>query len=208
MLDRDGIKGLNLRGLADQLGGGLGSVYWYVKGKDELVLLACEELLGRALVAAQVDDEHAEVPPLDRIRQVALAAFDQMDRHPWLAAQVQLFGGELRNGLRLWEHLGRPLAELGLTPHDQFNGSTAVRGYVVGVASEMAAQDQGVDPDLTQAEQLTAIVDVWRGPEFDDLPWIRSMADQLVAHDDRTQFIAGLDLLLDGLRRQVPTESD
>ena len=49
LLDRDGVAGLTLRGLAAELGGGLGSVYWHVAGKEALVDLAIDAVLGRAL---------------------------------------------------------------------------------------------------------------------------------------------------------------
>src|SRR6478735_8163966 len=48
LLDRDGVPGLTLRRLAAELGGGLGSVYWHVAGKEALVDLAIDAVLGRA----------------------------------------------------------------------------------------------------------------------------------------------------------------
>ena len=89
MLDRDGTSGLTLRGLAAELGGGLGSIYWYVAGKAELLDLACDTLIGRALTA---DD--APMPPMEveldtddavvleaaaTVRRISLALFAQMD---------------------------------------------------------------------------------------------------------------------------------
>lgn len=231
MLDRAGPRGLTLRGLAAELGGGLGSIYWYVEGKDELLELACDELVGRSLVAAGVDDpplEQAEVsaerlpevpdPPMEvdlgdadpatvqavrGVRRIALALFQQMEAHPWLAAQTQLSGADRRNGLLLWEHVGRPLGELGLPPRLQFHGSTAIMGYVLGVGSEMSAQDLRADLSRSKEEQLDAIVEGWQQPAYDGLTWIRSMGDQFRRHDDLAQFAAGLDLLLLGLVQQA-----
>ncbi|GAA4076564.1 TetR/AcrR family transcriptional regulator [Nocardioides kongjuensis] len=213
MLDRDGTSGLTLRGLAAELGGGLGSIYWYVAGKAELLDLACDTLIGRALTA---DD--APMPPMEveldtddavvleaaaTVRRISLALFAQMDEHPWLAAQSRLGGADRPNALRVWEQVGRALAAMGLSPRQQFHGSTAITGYVVGVAAEMSAQDDAVDPTLSQEEQLDRIVERWQGEAYDDLPWIRSMADQFRRHDDLAQFAAGLDLLVLGLVRQA-----
>ncbi len=218
MLDAHGVRGLTLRGLAAELGGGLGSIYWYVSGKYELLELACDELIGRALDAADTEERLVPSPPMEvdlgtddeavldavrSLRRVGLALFDQMDRHPWLAAQAQLGGAERSNGLRVWESMGRPLAAMGLTERQQFHGSTALTGYVVGVAAEMSLQDRAADPDLPKGEQLDLVVGRWQSPDYDDFPWIRSMTEQFRGHDDIVQFAAGLDLLLLGLVRQA-----
>lgn len=217
VLDELGVRGLTLRGLAAELGGGLGSIYWYVSGKDELLDLACDELIGRALDAADAEDLAVPSPPMEvdlgtddqavlgavrSLRRVGLALFDQMDRHPWLAAQAQLGGADRSNGLRVWESMGRPLAAMGLTARQQFHGSTALTGYVVGVAAEMSLQDRAADPDLTKDEQLDLVVERWQSADYDDFPWIRSMTEEFRRHDDTVQFAAGLDLLLLGLVRQ------
>ena len=216
MLDREGPGGLTLRGLAAELGGGLGSIYWYVAGKAELLDLACDTLIGRALAAAETSD--VPTPPMEvelatddpaileaaaTVRRISLALFAQMDEHPWLAAQSQLGGADRPNGLRFWEQVGRALATMGLSPRQQFHGSTAITGYVVGVGAEMSAQDNAVDPTLSKDEQLDRVVERWQGEEFDEFPWIRSMADQFRRHDDLDQFAAGLDLLVLGLVRQA-----
>ncbi|GAB3086595.1 TetR/AcrR family transcriptional regulator C-terminal domain-containing protein [Nocardioides zeae] len=225
ILDAEGIKGLTLRGLAAELGGGLGSIYWHVAGKEQLVELACDELVGRALAAAESGDagdagDDVPSPPLEvdlgtrdpavveaalQVRRIALALFGQMERHPWLAGQVELSGGQ-PNGLRVWEAMGRPLAAMGLTRRQQFHGSTALLGYVVGVAAQMSSQDAIIDPALDADEQLELVVARWQDLDADEFPWIRSMADEFRRHEDLEQFAAGLDLLVLGLVRQVPEE--
>lgn len=233
LLDREGIAGMTLRGLAAELGGGLGSVYWYVSGKAELLELAGDELVGRALARAEgvspapggegpaaLDGPIGE-PPVEvdlgtddpvllaaarRVRRLGLALFDAMDAHPWLAAQTRLSGGDRPHGLRVWEHLGRPLAEMGLSRRQQFNGSTALTGFVIGVAAEATGQDPrsaGTDPALPKPDQLAQVVERWQDPAYNGLPWIRSVADEFAVHDDRTQFAAGLDLILVGLLAQA-----
>jgi AcrR family transcriptional regulator len=225
MLDREGASGLTLRGLAAELGGGLGSVYWHVAGKGELLELACDRLIGRALSNAGVEpgDETGEPVPSPAVevdlgttdptvlgaaatlRRLSLALWDQVDRHPWLAAQAALSGPDLPNGMLVWEHLGRPLAAMGLTRRQQFHGSTALRGYVVGVSGLVASQDHwaDLDPTLTKEQHLDRVAQEWRGEKYDGLTWIRSMTDEFVGHDDVEQFANGLDLLILGLVMQA-----
>lgn len=213
LLDREGIRGLTLRGLAAELGGGLGSIYWYVTGKDELLALACDALVGEALEAAEAG---AGEPPADlgtddpdvtaavaALRRTALALFDQTQRHTWLAAQLFAQGAATPNALRFWERLGRPLAQMGLSRREQFDGSTAISGYVVGVASQMAAQDRDADPTRPKEEQLAELIEGWLATDPEEYSWLGSIAEEFLAHDDDEQFAAGLDLLLGGLVRQA-----
>ncbi|MFI5427539.1 TetR/AcrR family transcriptional regulator [Aeromicrobium sp. UC242_57] len=216
ILDREGSKGLTLRRLAGELGGGLGSIYWYVDGKDEMLSLACDALVGRALVAAETHtsdgpaletDDPVIVEAIGDLRRTAMALFDQTQIHPWLAPQLHAQGAATPNSLRYWERLGRPLARIGLTPTQQFNGSTALSGYVTGVAAEMSAQDLHADPHRPKAERLDEIVSQWLASDPDEFSWLHSMADEFRRHDDDEQFAAGLDLLLGGLVRQALARS-
>lgn len=215
VLDREGAKGFTLRGLAAELGGGVGSVYWYVDGKGEMLTLACDALVGEALEradAAAAPEGRADGPEtpdgaigaaVAELRRTAIALFEQTQLHPWLALQLQVQGVGSSNALLFWERLGRPLAAMGLNPREQFHGSTAISGYVIGVAAEMAAQDVQADPERAKAEQLDEIVSGWLDTDPADYPWIHSIADEFRHHDDDEQFAAGLDLLLVGLVRQA-----
>lgn len=215
LLDRGGAKGLTLRSLATELGGGLGSIYWYVQGKDEVVGLACDALVQHALDLAEAqrgapyDGPELGVAPVEvvaavaEVRRHALALFHQTQRHPWLAAQLQVRGAGGGASLRYWEALGRPLARMGLTMRQQFNGSTAISGYVTGVAAEMSAQDGIADTSRSKDEQLGEIVDGWLAADPKEFAWIQSVAEEFRTHDDDEQFTAGLDLLLGGLVRQA-----
>jgi AcrR family transcriptional regulator len=217
ILDRDGTRGFTLRGLAAELGGGLGSVYWYVDGKHEVLTLACDALVGEALARAEgavPSDDRASGPELGtpdpavraaiaELRRTCIALFEQTQLHPWLAPQLQVQAADSPNALRFWERLGRPLAAMALTPRQQFHGSTAMSGYVIGVAAEMAAQDLHADPGRSQHEQLDEIVNGWLARDPEEFSWIHSIADEFRGHDDGEQFAAGLDLLLGGLVRQA-----
>lgn len=213
ILDREGAKGLTLRRLASELGGGLGSVYWYVDGKDEVLSLACDALVGAALESADAPatrggpafetDDPVITGAIAEIRRTAIALFEQTQIHPWLAPQLHAQGTFTPNSMRYWERLGRPLAAMGLSTRQQFHGSTAISGYVTGVAAEMSAQDIHADPERPKSEQLDEIVGQWLATDPEEFPWIHSMADEFRGHDDDDQFSAGLDLLLGGLVRQA-----
>src|SRR5215472_2865204 len=47
VLDESGVAGLSMRKVADRLGTGAASLYAYVSGRDELLELVFDELIGR-----------------------------------------------------------------------------------------------------------------------------------------------------------------
>ncbi|GMA35320.1 TetR/AcrR family transcriptional regulator C-terminal domain-containing protein [Demequina litorisediminis] len=79
-----------------------------------------------------------------------------------------------------------------LTPSQMLDGVTAVMGFVIGVAS-----DRGQD-----AERADGGTPPWEGLEAAEYPFLFAMRDQFLLHDDRAQFLAGLELILSGLRLQ------
>src|SRR4051812_44761410 len=50
VLDRDGLAGLSMRKLADELGVGAASLYWHVGDKEELLSLLLDRIVGESEV--------------------------------------------------------------------------------------------------------------------------------------------------------------
>ncbi|HKE52466.1 MAG TPA: TetR/AcrR family transcriptional regulator [Actinomycetes bacterium] len=84
LLDAEGLEGLNMRSLGQRLGSAATAVYWHVKSKDDLVMLAGDEVWNEI-----------ELPDLDAVdwRTTATAMATSLSamitRHWWL---VQAFG--------------------------------------------------------------------------------------------------------------------
>lgn len=77
--DRDGLDALSVRGLATALGLGAMSLYTYVPGRNELVVLMVDQVLGRT--------ELPSLPPDDlraRLELVARTQYADVRAHPWL----------------------------------------------------------------------------------------------------------------------------
>ena len=83
LLDAVGEGGLTFRALTERLTTGAGAIYWHVANKGELLAAATDGIVGNALAA-----EPDGASPPDRVRAVALALFDAVDDHPWIAAQL------------------------------------------------------------------------------------------------------------------------
>lgn len=76
--DRDGLAGLSMRGLAQQLGLAAMTLYSYVPGRNELVALMVDQVLGRT----ELPDLPADLR--ERLELVARTQYADVRAHPWL----------------------------------------------------------------------------------------------------------------------------
>ncbi|UJP09108.1 TetR/AcrR family transcriptional regulator C-terminal domain-containing protein [Microbacterium sp. KUDC0406] len=202
ILDESGAQGLTIRALATRLGGGAASVYWYVSGRDELLDLAADSVLAGVLVDVA---DAASDDPLADLRTIALTLFDAIVDRPWLGAYALRDTGRQVHSLKLYERMGEQVMRLGLTPRQCFHATSAVVGFVIGTAADMGQElpDAVVSGELDQQQYLATATAQWRTLDPDEFPFIHHIVDEFAEHDDRDQFLAGLDLLLAGLELQV-----
>ncbi|KOG74271.1 TetR/AcrR family transcriptional regulator [Streptomyces varsoviensis] len=196
LLDTAGEGGLTFRALAERLATGPGAIYWHVAGKDELLTAATDVIVAEAMAAAP-----SGATPRETIRGLALAVFDAVDGHPWI-------GGDLSRAparspmLRVFERIGRQLQALGVPHAAQFTALSALQSYILGTgglnAANARAQHQR-DPGTDRSDFINAAADDWASLDPDEYPFTRGIAEQLRAHDDRVEFVAGIDIILDGI---------
>ncbi|NGN64042.1 TetR family transcriptional regulator [Streptomyces sp. A7024] len=202
LLDAAGEGGLTFRALTERLATGPGAIYWHVANKGELLDAATDDV-----VAAALAREPAGRPasPQEGVRAVALGLFGAIERHPWLAAQL---AGQLSRGPerpvppRILERFGQQVRELGVPESGWFVAASALMHYVLGAAGQHAANvayARTLGPDADRAEVLGAVAAAWQGLDPADYPFTRAVADQVRDHDDREQFLAGVDLILAGI---------
>ncbi|MFF4730232.1 TetR/AcrR family transcriptional regulator C-terminal domain-containing protein [Streptomyces mirabilis] len=109
--------------------------------------------------------------------------------------------------LRVFEHLGRHIQTLGVPHPAQFTAASTLLNYILGVGGQNAANARALQPHTTRTEFLNTTATTWAGLDPHEYPFTRNVADQLRDHDDRTEFLAGLDLILTGITtRQNPTD--
>jgi len=203
LLDEAGEPALTFRALAARLGGGVGSIYWYVAGKDELLDRAADHVMGDVLRAT--DDVIGLDDPIAELRAVAVTLFDAVERRPWLAAYFMTNTDVQPNTMRMYERLGRPLLRLDLTARQRFHAASAVVGFVIGTAADLGQQPppEVVDGSIGRDEYIGRFAEDWRRLDPDEFPFVHEIVDEFARHDDTEQFRAGLDLILEGLRRQA-----
>jgi len=102
--------------------------------------------------------------------------------------------------LRVFERIGRQVRALGVPTGAEFASVSALTNYIIGVGGLNAAYARAMAPGTDRTDFLTTISVAWANLDPDEFPFTRDVAGQLRDHDDREQFLAGIDLILDGIR--------
>lgn len=194
LLDSSGEGGLTFRALSERLVTGPGAIYWHIANKNDLLTAACDTIVVRTMVL-----HAAGATPEATIRALALGMFDAIDAHPWVGSALTRALGQLPI-LRILERVGQQVRALGVPDEEQWATVSALLSYILGVGSQNAANGQlartlGAD----RSDFLEAVAAAWSQLDPNEYPFARSVAGQLRAHDDRMDFLAGIDLILRGI---------
>ncbi len=191
ILDTQGESALTFRALTARLATGAGAIYWHVANKDELLAATTNDIIARLMT-----DLVGAAQPRDTIRAIALSIFDAIDAHPWVGAQIAREPWQMAM-LQIFEGVGAQLQALGVPERALFDSASALVNYILGVAGQNAANARRVcEGDRT--EFLATVAARWTQHDPAHYPFVHQVAPQLRDHDDREQFLAGIDLILAG----------
>lgn len=194
LLDSGGEAALTFRTLSERLATGPGAIYGHIANKHDLLVAACD-----AIVSRTVDLGTAGAAPKSTVRSVALAMFDAMDAHPWIGAALTWTAGQLTM-VRIIECLGQQVRALGVAPEKHWATISALLNFILGVGGQNAANAQAARlRGAGRAEVLGAVAASWSQLDAQAYPFVRSVAAQMSAHDDRADFLVGIDLILEGM---------
>ncbi|MFF4324347.1 TetR/AcrR family transcriptional regulator [Streptomyces sp. NPDC001568] len=135
LLDEEGLEGLNMRSLGKRLGTAATAVYWHVKNKDNLVLLAGDHVW-----------HEIELPDPEAVGwraaagSMALGLHAMLGRHAWL---VPAFGSYLFHGpgKARYDDLSLAVYEAaGFTGPEADRAAGTVFTYVLGSALGASAE--------------------------------------------------------------------
>jgi AcrR family transcriptional regulator len=200
LLDIAGEDGLTFRALSERLATGPGAIYWHVPGKTELLAAATDRAITMALAAG----------PPEQIHAVALGLFDAIEKHPWLAAQLTAQLSHNPSGpvtTRIFETIGRQVYALNVPASSWFTATSALMHYILGAAGQNAAnlvRARGLGPEADRNAYIDTVARTWKQLSPEEYPFTRAVADQGLEHDDRVQFLAGIDLIIAGVTAHPP----
>ena len=193
VLDEAGVVGLSMRRVADRLGTGAASLYAHVTGKDELLELVFDELVGqvplpepdpliwREQVRQMLRDLRAV---LSSHRDAALAGLGRIPTSPKTLAAAETLVATLRAG--------------GLSDRAVALGLDQLTLYVSAEAFEEGLMEQGMNPEDVQ-RYYDDVHDFYKRLPADRFPVLASIAADMTGPDGEERFEFGLDVLIAGL---------
>jgi AcrR family transcriptional regulator len=196
VLDSDGMDGLSMRRVGEELGAGAASIYWHVRNKDELLQLVFERVM-----------EEAELPPPDPSRwQEQLAALSVqmraiLTRHRDVA-RISLGRAPIGPGVAVFtEWMFTLLKPVGIPDKviaylgDFFGLYVGAFAFEESLGTD-AFDSQGQPP----GQFLEMIKDYMRSLPEDRFPYTRQAADLIFADDRDDRYAFGIDLMIRGLQ--------
>ena len=194
ILDAGGERALTFRALSEHLATGAGALYWHVADKGDLLVAACDAIVARAIVLPV-----AASTPRNEVIAIAGGLFDAIDAHPWLGSALGRSAGQAPM-LRIVEALGQRVRALGVPLDGQWATTSALLHFIVGVAGQNAANAQQARAQETDRDEfLAALAASWSALDPHEFPFARGIAAQMRGHDDRADFLAGVELILRGI---------
>ena len=193
ILDADGEGGLTFRALAARLATGSGAIYYHVASKNDLIAATTGDVIARVMTEVLGGAE-----PREAIRAIALGVFDAIDAHPWVGSQLSREPWQSAV-LHIFESVGEQLLALGVPERAQFDCASALVNYVLGLAGQYAAAARLLAPETDRSAFLATVAARWAQLDPTEYPFVHQVATQLPEHDDREQFLAGIDLILVGI---------
>ena len=199
ILDAEGLDGLSMRRVAEELDTGAASLYWHVGSKDGLLDLLLDEIIGEMRVPAPDPERWQE-----QLKQVAREQRAITLRHRDV---VRMSIGRVPMGPNALEYAERVLAIMragGLPDRYAVLGHhlliAVINGYSLDETGEVGDPPSDQPTPDQMAEQVRGYVLAL--PE-DRFPNMVALADQFTVVDPDERFEVLLDLFVDGLARRA-----
>jgi AcrR family transcriptional regulator len=218
--DAEGMDAVSMRRVATELGLGTMSLYHYVRGKDELIDLMSDAILGGQLV----DDAELHKGWRPALRAIAVATRRNFERHPWILGAMQPRPRAVPgpNSLRHFDQSVAAVADLDIDLKTKMEIVTLIDDYVFGFT--LRAYLAGLEQRVEEAEPawVQAVFDYMAVElETGAYPNVERIVEQNRAAGGKDEDLAamaleegrferGLEYVLDGigaeLERQAPKQ--
>jgi AcrR family transcriptional regulator len=197
LIDRDGLDALSMRNLAAELDTGTTTLYRYVAGKDEVLVLVADAVLGETQLGRPLDGAGWR----EVLEGLAHSMRTALISHPNVAALFATAVPVGPNSLRV-----RDLA-LGVLRAGGFDAILAADVYTALAHQLLASvlQEPMVDfraGGLGTAKNVT-LRDFYRSLPADQYPHVVEMAEELTSRTALEEFEFGLACLLDGVQLRL-----
>ncbi|WP_262282165.1 TetR/AcrR family transcriptional regulator [Micromonospora sp. MA102] len=208
VLSREGLGGLSMRRVAQELSTGPASLYAHVSGREELLELLVDRVSADITVPEPDPGRWTE-----QVREVARQAYRVYAAHTDLALASLATIPTGPNALRVTDGLLAVLRSGGVPAQQAAWFLDRLFLYIAGDAYEGALYAEkvraaGQDQPTWWARMREQLSTYYRNLPAARYPHLREHVDVLLAGDGDTRFDFGLDLLIQGLATHVPGGSE
>jgi AcrR family transcriptional regulator len=194
-LDAEGVDGLSMRRVGEELGTGAASIYWHVHNKEELLQLVFEKITGQPDLPVP-DPAHWQ----DQLRTLAARMRTMLNSHRDLA-RISL--GRIPSGptiALITEWLFTLLAPVGI-PDKVIAYLGDLFGLYAGAFTfeESLGSSSFTGPDFTPEQFLRMMRDYLTSLPEDRFPHTRRTAGLTLDADVEGRYAFGIDLMIRGL---------
>jgi len=192
-----GLAAVSMRKIAQELGAGAMSLYHYFPNKDALLDEMVDQVFARIETPSLEDDWKTAM------RSRAISTRRALNRHPWALDVLESRTSPGMANLLQHNAIVACLREAGFSIPDAVHAYSVQDAYIYG----FALQEKNVP--FNTREEAAAIGDMMV-EQFrhlaDVIPYSFELVDTYVArggYDPTTEFLFGLDLILDALERML-----
>lgn len=146
--DTEGFESISMRRVAQEMGVGTMSLYYYVKTKADLIAAMDDALMGEVLLAALPGSWR------EALTVIAVRTRDVFLRHPWALSSMLLASPGV-NAMRHMEQCLQALARTTMTIREKLALLALIDDFVFGYALREAGSDPKVDLKFARAQLAT-----------------------------------------------------
>ena len=193
VLDADGLDGLSMRRVGEELNVGAASIYWHVRNKEELLQLILERVVGE-MDLPEPDPARWK----EQLRDYAFQVRDVLHRHRDVA---RISFGRIPSGPQValaMEWLFTLLTPVGI-PAQVISFSGDLFALYVGAYAFEESLGPASPGDLPPEQFLDMMKDYLRSLPPDRFPYTTQAAEMIFSDPPDARFAFGVDLLLRGL---------
>jgi TetR/AcrR family tetracycline transcriptional repressor len=194
LVDREGLEGLTVRALAQELGVGTMTLYWYVADKNEVLDLIGDRLL------AEVPLPDPDVDWRVSVRQGSTAVRTTFLRHGRAVAILVDRGALGPSALRLLESMLGILRSAGFTDKDAVDAYVTISNFVTGYCSY---ETSGPNAAGRAGESSQVMSNYMNALPPGSYPNVAATAQIMFTADRDARFQFGLDCLIGGLEAKL-----
>jgi TetR/AcrR family tetracycline transcriptional repressor len=197
LITQEGAAALTMRALAARLGVVPGALYRHVRGKEQLQDLVLDGVL------AEVDcDINDALPWIDQIKELTHRLRKVLEDHPGVAALLKTRDPLGPNSLSLAEAVLRPLHHAGFPHREAGHAFFLILDYTIGFevsSPRISANEQRVQDAATRQR----LHEFFRSLPGDRFPTLIALGEHVWLDNRDERFAAGINALLDGLKRAL-----